>query len=709
MPPDEGPNTKANLWSTSLAIRPKHDSQFSDGHSNALHRTSSAILLPSSPPHLSRNDHSEVSSDSDESVETPPSYKNSRQRWLLSVDSPYKDQADKYGHMLCQTDGPSDDRRTLPVTRNPFLTDLVTTYVDMVSKRRLHRLQLDTGVLDFAYLVVPLPEGIVSAVFNPSPSSYSLLRRSSDGYFSVMAMFKAAFPSATAKELSSEREYIKAIATTKPGVTSDNFWIDPTFALELAKEYGLLPYVQALLDPADITIQTASPDGSFQQITAPPRYSPTAVATPPATLVSVDNANIQIPQDGSLIGPDGKPIVRLFDHRMSLKHQGVPDHLLITLNPASRARHLQYINPVTRMLEPDLSSLVITIDGVVYTRGGSHRQGGAIVLFHYTCPWTTIAYLQEWDPHTKEQALLEGLCQALIMIKSLVAADPLLREVRIMTSSRELCALFGLGLDRMDERVAAATEQWLMKADMRYWRDIDQRWRDITDGKTGRPVDVRLWLVPEEEVQPATEVAIAEMYRGDGRDWYEEHGKGHDPLKPKPNESNEVAGANNNGNYCGTGITIAVENEVRHFLDQMTFIPPQSIVDQGSEVVARWLTETGVMYKQALLYLEVAAWGIADIRNTASKDPGRRRPHKEHWKAYSKSVALSHALRAAVVYLTRFVAEHPVLPRARDLEGEQDNAAMDTDAAGRDLVQTVVEMVMRDEELDQANGQMEWE
>ncbi|ROV99747.1 hypothetical protein VSDG_03156 [Cytospora chrysosperma] len=713
--PDEGPNTVAHqgLWSTSLAMRPKDDFQFSDNRSMSLHRTSSTTTPPSSPPLLSLPDSFEACSDSNESLETPPSHRLSYQRWLLKDGSPCKDQTDTdtdtYEYMLSQTDGPSDDKRALPVTRNPFLTDWVPAHVDIVASRRLRRLQLDTGVLDFAYVVVPLPEGIISAVFNPSPSSYSLLRRSSDGYFSAMSMLKVAFPDATAREVDSEREYIKAVSTTKPGITSDNFWIDAAFALELAEDYGLLPYVRALLDPADITIQTTSSDGSFEHITAPPRYPPTAVANPSISPVSVDNTTIQTSGDGSPIGPDGKPVVRLFDPRMSLKHQGVPDHLLITLNPTNRVRHLQYINPVTNMLEPDPSSLVITIDGVVYTRGGSHRQGGAIVLLHQTCPWTTLAYLQEWDPHTKEQALLESLCQSLIMIQSLVAADPPLKEVRIMTSSRELCALFGLGMDRMNGGVAAAVEQWLSQTDMSYWRNIDQRWRDITDGNAGRPVDVRLWLVPEEEIQPATEVAIAEIYRGDGRDWYEEHGKGHDLLRPKSDESSHATGADSNGNYCGTDITITIENEVRRFSDQAVFVPPQNIVDQGSEVVARWATETKMMYKQALLYLEVANQGIAAVRSAASKDPGYRRPHKEHWEAYSKSVALSHAQQAAVAHFERFMAEHPVLERARDVEGGQDSVEMDTDAAGGDLVQTVVDMVMMDEKLDQADARMEWE
>lgn len=706
---DKKPSAKANNpWPINLTIRPKAnaDSRFSDDQPNMSQRASSAILLSSSPPHLSSGDNSEVSSDSDEALQTPPSIEScARQGQLYSFGSPCKGQNNKYGHALCQTDGADEAKRALPAMRNHLLTDSVPDYVDIVSNRRLHRLHLDTGVFDFAYVRVPLPEGIVSAVFNPSPSFYSLLRRSCDGYFSAMAMFKAAFPNATAEEVASEREYFKSIPTMKTGVYDDNPWIDPAWALELANEYYIVPYIQALLDPAEITIQKASADGKFQQILAPPKYTPTALAPGPVTLASVADEATQIPGDGSPLGPDGKPITRMFDPQMSLKHQDVPANLLTILDPVNHVVHLQNTDPATNMLQPDSSSLVIAIDGVIYTRGGDHRQGGATVFFHHTYPWNSLAYLRAWDPHTKEQALLEGLCQALIMIKALVATDPHLREVRIMTSSRELCMLFGLGIDRIGDEDAALLVQWLENTDKTYWTSIERRWRDITDA---RAVDVRLWHVAEEVIQPATEVAIAEMYRADGRDWYAENGKGHDPLKPK--KLDEPANSSNiNGNYCGTDITLAVENKVRHFLDQMGFIPPQSIADRGSSAVANWATETMAKYKQAMLLLEMVSREYDAVTNIACSDPGRGRRHKEHWEAHSRVRALARARQNAAVHFHRFMAEHPILLHAGDFEVEKDCAAMDLDTVGGDLVQTVVEMVLEDEELNQAGNEMDWE
>lgn len=719
--PDEEPIAKANNpWSVSLTIRPKPNCQLGNELFPSSNSASPAVLLSSSLPHLTSTDDSDASSDSDESLQTLPSIRHSRQRQLLSFASPYEDQTDEYGHSLCQIDGADDDKRILPVTRNPFLTGSVPDYVDIVSNRRLHRLHLDKGVFDFAYAPVPLPKGIISAVFNPSPSSYSLLRRSSDGYFSAMAMFKAAFPSATAEEVDLELEYVRYMPTTKPGVNDDNFWVEPAVALDLAKEYCLLPYVEALLDPADITIQKASADGSFQQITAPPNYPPTAVASPTPIPVSVAAPAVEIPGDGSPIGADGKPITRIFDPRSSLKHQAVPEHLLTILHPTDRVFHLQHINPATNTLEPDLGSLVIAIDGVVYTRADSHSQAGATVFFHHTCPWTTLAHLQQGHPQTRQQALLEGLSQALIMVEARAAADPLLRDVRIMTSSRELCLLFGLGVDRVGDDRAAAVAQWLGQTDMVFWMGVERRWRDVARGRRGaggpgRPVDVRLWLVGEETIRPATEVAIAEMYRADGRDWYEENGMGRDALGPRGSSEDPAGSGGNisgNGNdRCGSDITSTVEDKARRFLDEMAFAPPQPIADQGPAAVARWMAATTAKYKQAMLFLEVASREHDTVASAACSDPGRGRRHMEHWGAHSRVIGLARARQAAVTHFSRFLAEHPVLCRAGDVEGGRggDRAEMDLDEAGGDLARAVVGMVMADEELGLVEGEMEWE
>ncbi|DAA72966.1 TPA_exp: putative APSES transcription factor [Trichophyton benhamiae CBS 112371] len=183
--------------------------------------------------------------------------------------------------------------RPLPARRNPHLQGSnCPEYEELVARRRLGRTNLavapakigssnatmpsNLGPFEYAHLRAPLPADLKgSEIFPPKQhhiDSYFLMRRSRDGHISASGMFKIAFPWAKHSEEADEREYLRTRPETSEDEIAGNVWISPELALELAREYGIVTWVRALLDPTDILERGDSSSPDAEAIPEPPKF-----------------------------------------------------------------------------------------------------------------------------------------------------------------------------------------------------------------------------------------------------------------------------------------------------------------------------------------------------------------------------------------------------------------------------------------------------
>jgi hypothetical protein len=80
-------------------------------------------------------------------------------------------------------------------------------------------------------------------------------------YFNISTMFEAAYPWATDSEKQAEKTYIEKHYSTVEDDRVKGVWVTSSVALEIAKDYDLVPYVEALMaaspdQPGDSLIET---------------------------------------------------------------------------------------------------------------------------------------------------------------------------------------------------------------------------------------------------------------------------------------------------------------------------------------------------------------------------------------------------------------------------------------------------------------------
>ncbi|KAK2598410.1 hypothetical protein N8I77_011830 [Diaporthe amygdali] len=363
-------------------------------------------------------------------------------------------------------------------------------------------------------------------------------------------------------------------------------------------------------------------------------------------------ADVQVPSDGSVVSIDGRPIVRLFDPEMSLRHRDVSDENLLAYNHKKSVMNLCGIEPSTGALQIDPQTLVISIEGVVCEDG----QAGAAVFFHQNSPWNTVTCVESTMPQTKENAKLEALYVALHMIRSTAAVDPFLKAVRIMCVGREFCIANTMEEPNLGGADREAVEKWLQEVDEATFWEINQFWKDIAKGGNGqRALDVRLWNVSDETVRPVTEMTLAYMYERHDHDWYRENGKAHDHFEvhsPKDLKSSSY------GKWSSIANAKAMLEES---LGQRSIFAPQAVIDRGPRAVSQWITETKAQLQQDFLYTILAPDSRREINDEVRSSRGELQSTEEFLKAHARSTRIMVFEEEAQERINKFMAEQRVI------------------------------------------------
>ncbi|KAG8159772.1 hypothetical protein KVR01_010409 [Diaporthe batatas] len=346
---------------------------------------------------------------------------------------------------------------------------------------------------------------------------------------------------------------------------------------------------------------------------------------------------VQTPcSDGFALDAYNEPLIRLFDPKNSLKHRALDMKSLVSFNPDKQALHLQGVDPSTGRLQADPTTLVLAIDSIVY----EGQQAGAAVFFHPMSPWNTVSLVDA----TEKNAKLEALYIALSMISLAAANDPNLKTVLIKCADRDFC-LANTALDHLDGDEARISLEWLNGANMSTFGEIDGLWTDITLGSNGqRAVDVRLWCVPEEDMQTVHDMSLAYMYKQCGRDWWAENGK-------TPPE-----------------YTVQAPDSLI-YLQQHEIIAPDHIISQGPQAASRWRAEAAARLDQWIAHKKQATEACRELNKQLRDDTGMLLGVEQFLEAYG--LATRYLSGDPQRHIDQFAAEQRAIRLTSKLQGRQ--------------------------------------
>ncbi|OLL22060.1 Bouquet formation protein 4 [Neolecta irregularis DAH-3] len=127
----------------------------------------------------------------------------------------------------------------------------------------------------------------------PNPQASFLIRRSDNDSISVKTMFVLAFPDATEDDRKEEMIHVEHSYSSFDPL--DGPWISSEDALKLSEEYGIVPYVKALLE-GDPTVLKAKPSSSPSH-SSPQKRIPSTRKSIPKTPSTASSSRVKSDDD----------------------------------------------------------------------------------------------------------------------------------------------------------------------------------------------------------------------------------------------------------------------------------------------------------------------------------------------------------------------------------------------------------------------------
>lgn len=138
--------------------------------------------------------------------------------------------------------------------------------------------------------------------------------------------------------------------------------------------------------------------------------------------------------DGSPVDPHGREIDRLFMPIYSCMHHNVHPAQLITYAVQQQVQQLQVWNKRTNAIEPDSTTVVLSIDGACRDNGRPLARGSWAVYAGPNSRFNDWGRLDPNVPQTNSRAEIEALASALTVVKRIGYGD-----VKIRCDSEYLC------------------------------------------------------------------------------------------------------------------------------------------------------------------------------------------------------------------------------------------------------------------------------